>query len=188
MSEHSNGIFIMLAGWAYVLSKKLLEKQFLPMHYSANLAALAGSDRQRDADENHVTVDIGEVTPDELLWWRALLAPAPGWRAPPGQQPPWAITYEGDLTFRVATTTRCLENHQSKQPPSSAQALRFLSRFSARHNLGTKSSAAHYRFIMPLPQPYLHQSQNLARHALSCQLLQRVIVLCLRTLKIFPDK
>ena len=67
----------MLAGWAYVLSKKLLEKQCLPMHFSANLAALANSDWQRDADENYVTVDIGEVTLDELLWWRALLAPAP---------------------------------------------------------------------------------------------------------------
>ena len=58
----------MLAGWAYVLSKKLLEKQCLPMHFSANLAALANSDWQRDADENYVTVDIGEVTLDELLW------------------------------------------------------------------------------------------------------------------------
>lgn len=84
----------MLAGWVYVLCKKLLEKQCLPMHFSTNLAALAESDRQRGDDGNDITIDVGEVEPDELLWWRAFLAPCPGWRLPPGLQPPWAMTYE----------------------------------------------------------------------------------------------
>jgi hypothetical protein len=136
-SEH-NGIFIMLAGWIYVLSKKLLEKQCLPIRFSTKLAPLIDSSGEWDAVEHCVTVDVGDVAPDELLWWRALLAPGQGWQTPT----PWAITYEGDVMFRVATTARCLKNSQLEQPPSSAQAIQFLSRFSARHSLAIQSSAA----------------------------------------------
>ena len=185
VSEYNNGIFIMLAGWAYILSKKLLEKQCLPMQFSTQLAPVTDSDRQRDAGENCVTVDVGVVTPDELLWWRALLAPGQGWRASTAQQPPWAMTYAGDLTFRVATTARCLECSQPEQPPSSTQAIQFLSRFSARYNLGIQSSAAlDMALTLPLhnmaastvqvPKPRLDRtcislSAPLGSH---CQLLQ----------------
>ncbi|TAQ88181.1 hypothetical protein B7494_g3499 [Chlorociboria aeruginascens] len=141
-SEHNNGIFIMLAGWAYILSKKLLEKQCLLMQFSTKLAPVIDSDRQIDGGEHCVTVDVGDVTSNELLWWRALLAPDQGRQASTAQQPPWAITYEGDVTFRIATTARCLKHSQSEQPPSSTQAIQFLLRFSARYSLGIQSSAA----------------------------------------------
>jgi hypothetical protein len=156
-SDHNNGVFIMLAGWAYVLSKKLLEKQCLPMQFSTQLAPVTDSERQRDAGEHCITVDIGDVTPDEVLWWRALLAPGQGWQASAAEQPPWAITYEGDLTFRVATTARCLKHSQSGQPPSSSQAIQFLSRFSARYSLGIQSSAA---LAMALTLPLHNQAAS----------------------------
>ena len=140
MPGHNNGVFIMLVGWVYILSKKLLEKQCLQMHFSKNRAGLAEPDKE--AEDNIIIVDIGEVTPDELRWWRALLAPGPGWRTPPWQQPPWAITLDGDLTFRIATSAREFSSYEPKQPPSSAQAIEFLSRFAARHCLGIQSSAA----------------------------------------------
>jgi hypothetical protein len=57
----------MLAGWAYILSKKLLEKQCLLMQFSTKLAPVTDSYRQSDAGEHCVTVDVGDVTPDELL-------------------------------------------------------------------------------------------------------------------------
>jgi len=150
---HNNGIFIMLAGWAYILSKKLLEKQDLPMRFSTNLAPVTDYDEQSDTDKHCITVDIGDATSNELLWWRALLAPGQGWQAPRAQQPPWAITYEGDLNFRVATTARSLKNSQSDPPPSSSQAVQFLSRFSARYCLGTQPSAA---LAMALTLPLLN--------------------------------
>ncbi|KAH6675901.1 hypothetical protein B0J14DRAFT_587534 [Halenospora varia] len=156
-SEHNNGVFIMLAGWAYILSKRLLEKQGLSMQFSTKLAPVTDYDMQRDAGEHCVTVDVGDVTPDELLWWRALLAPGQGWQASTSQQPPWAITYEGDLTFRVATTAGCLKYSQSERPPSSRQALQFLSRFSARYSLGIQSSAA---LAMALTLPLLNEAAS----------------------------
>ncbi len=54
----------MLATWASVVSETLREKQCLSKHSSA---ALADCDKQSDAGENYVTVDISEVTPDSLL-------------------------------------------------------------------------------------------------------------------------
>ncbi|KAF4634578.1 hypothetical protein G7Y89_g3525 [Cudoniella acicularis] len=182
---HNNGIFIMLAGWAYILTKKLLEKQDLPMQYSTNLAPVTDCDEQSDTDKHCITIDIGDATSHELLWWRALLAPGQGWQAPRTQQPPWAITYEGDLMFRVATTARSLTNSQSEPPPSSSQAVQFLSRFSARYCLGTQSSAALAMALtlpllnlaassVQLPEPRLGRpriSSSIAP-AIPCQLLE----------------
>jgi hypothetical protein len=64
---YNNGIFIMLAGWVYILSKKLLEKQDLPMQFSTNLAPVTNCDKQKDTDEHCITVDIDNATSDELL-------------------------------------------------------------------------------------------------------------------------
>jgi hypothetical protein len=98
--EHNNGIFILLAGWAYILSMKLLEKQCLPMQYSTNLAPAIDSGTKIDTSEHCVIVDVGDVRPYELLWWRALLAPGQGWQAPATQQPPWAIILRGRLSLQ----------------------------------------------------------------------------------------
>lgn len=56
------------------------------------------------------------------------------------------------MTFRVATTARGLDCSQSSSPISSGQAAQYLSKFSARHNLGIQSSAA---FAMALTLPML---------------------------------
>jgi len=83
---HNNGVSIVLAGWVYILSKRLSEKQGVQMHFSKNLAGLAEPDTEREG--NFISVDIGEVTPDELRWWRAILAPSDKWQISPCQQPP----------------------------------------------------------------------------------------------------
>jgi hypothetical protein len=155
--KYNNGVFILLAGWAYILSIKLLEKQCLSMQYSTNLAPAIDSGTKRDTSEHCVTVDVGDVTPDELLWWRALLAPRQGWQASATQQPPWAIVYEEDLTFEVATTAKVLNDTQYKQPPSSTQAMQFLSMFSARYELSVQLSAA---FTMALTLPLCNETAS----------------------------
>jgi hypothetical protein len=48
------------------------------MQFAKNLAPIIDCDKQRDTDEHCITVDIGDATSDELLWWRALLAPGQG--------------------------------------------------------------------------------------------------------------
>jgi hypothetical protein len=174
----------MFAGWAYILSKMLLEKQGLLVQFLTKLAPVTDCDMQRDAGEHYVTVDVGDVTLDELIWWRALLAPGQGWQAPTAQQPPWAITYEGDLTFRVAITAECLKHSWSEQPFLSKQAMQFLFRFSARYNLGIQSlTALAMVLILPLfneaaltvqvPKPRLSKACISSSAALGsyCQLL-----------------
>jgi hypothetical protein len=56
----------------------LLEKQGLSVQFSTKLALVTDYNMQRDTGEHSVTVDVGDVTPDELIWWRALLAPGQG--------------------------------------------------------------------------------------------------------------
>ena len=67
-SEHNNGIAIMFSGWVYILSKRLLEKQGLSMQFSTKLAPVTDCNIQGDISVHCVTVDVGDVTPDELLW------------------------------------------------------------------------------------------------------------------------
>jgi hypothetical protein len=49
------------------MSKKILEKQWLPMHFLTNIAASAESDRQRENGENDIIISVGEIEPEELL-------------------------------------------------------------------------------------------------------------------------
>jgi len=58
----------MLTGWAYGLSKKLLEKQCLPIQFSIKLVPLTDFSEEWDIIERCVTVDVGDVAPDKLLW------------------------------------------------------------------------------------------------------------------------
>lgn len=66
-SEHKNGIFIVLAGWVYILAKNLLERQDLPLQYSTNPALVTDRDQKREGGEKCITVDIGDGDPDDIM-------------------------------------------------------------------------------------------------------------------------
>lgn len=140
----SNGVSILFLGWTYILCMKLLEKQHLPMQYTNKPPPTSrDSESTSHSNDQWETIDIGIASEAEVQWWRAILAPGQGWRPATGQQSVWAISYTGNIKFRVLAkvepgvgSTTCFN------PPSSAEAVGFLSRFASIYNLQGQASLA----------------------------------------------
>ncbi|KAH7129668.1 hypothetical protein B0J13DRAFT_563171 [Dactylonectria estremocensis] len=134
----SNGVAFLFFGWAYILCATLLEKQRIPMHYPHNLSEVPGNGHH--LDKQWLTVDIGTVCEEEFRWWVSLLSPGQGWRSA-SRQPVWAIAYTGNIKFRVAAQITASKSPHSG-PPSSSQAVGFLSRFARMYNLESQAQLA----------------------------------------------
>ncbi|KAM7182893.1 hypothetical protein V8F33_013945 [Rhypophila sp. PSN 637] len=140
----SNGVSLLFFGWTYILCMKLLEKQHLDMKYTTRLPPTSRqSESSSQLDDRWNTVDIGIATEAEIQWWNAILAPGQGWRPATGQQSVWAISYNGNIKFRVSAKVEpAIRSTTSFNPPSSAEAVSFLSKFASIYNLQGQASLA----------------------------------------------
>ncbi|EQK98420.1 hypothetical protein OCS_05866 [Ophiocordyceps sinensis CO18] len=152
----SNGIALLFFGWAYILCMSLLEKQHVSMSY-ANTPEEAPADGSDS--EQCLTVDVGNVSGEEYCWWAHLLSPGQGWRSVTPEQPVWAIAYTANIKFRLVariTTTRSLQF----APPSSKQAVAFLSRFASMYNLDGQAPLA---LAMALTLPLHNETSSMVK-------------------------
>ncbi|CAK7204911.1 hypothetical protein SEUCBS139899_007673 [Sporothrix eucalyptigena] len=153
--QPANALAPLFLAWAYILSTALLERQGIAVQYAAS--ACHPSHR---ADQ--VDIDIGKASTAERHWWRALVAPGHGWLPLGKERPPWTVVYKGDVCMRIeadAPDTVCFTGalDASNTPPSSEQAVRYLTRFAALHGLDDQAMLA---LTMALVLPLLNESRS----------------------------
>ncbi|KND88669.1 hypothetical protein TOPH_06694 [Tolypocladium ophioglossoides CBS 100239] len=153
----SNGIALLFFGWAYILCMALLEKQNVSMRYTGNPQKVPGGESH--FEEQCLVVDIGSVTYEEYRWWTSILSPGQEWRSGGPEQPVWAIAYTGNLKFRVVARITSSES-LSPGPPSSIQAVSFLSRFASMYNL---ESQALLSLAMALTLPLHNETASMVQ-------------------------
>lgn len=153
----SNGIALLFFGWAYILCMTLLEKQNVPMRYRHNLQNVPGGGSI--FEEQCLVVDVGSVTYEEYCWWMSILSPGQGWGSGSPKQPVWAIAYTGNLKFRVVAQITSSKS-PPPDPPSSTQAVSFLSRFASMYNL---ESQAPLSLAMALTLPLHNETASMVQ-------------------------
>ena len=155
-TESGNHLSILVPCWAYILSKFLVEAQGCAMEYTDSLASWV---HDKTDSSLHYRVAIGDASFKEARWWRAILAPAQDWRSIMRVSSdliylaPWSIEYCGDFQFFVETSVKFpySDDNQNQSPPSSEEALQYLTSYCLLHGLGTQYFAAlSAALILPL--------------------------------------
>ncbi|KAL7899281.1 hypothetical protein HDV63DRAFT_336704 [Trichoderma sp. SZMC 28014] len=162
--SESNGLAFMFLAWSYILCAFLLEEQRTSVVYED--AAAPSNDETPSSNE--FTVDLGDASDEEYRWWSALLSPGQGWKATRLGHPVWAVSYTGNVKVNVISqpsasqpseeteeTEESGENSEIK-PPTSKEAIAFLSRFASMYNL---ESQAVLGLAMALTVP-LHKNMS----------------------------
>lgn len=153
-----NCLAILSFAWAYILSTLWVEMQQskdtrpAPAQRDDRIHYLCAQAKWTcDGDEelaSDLEVDLGDVDDDAARWWTALLANGEGWRATVTRdgkvyRSPWSISLAAAQSFKLRRTAHCQNScYGTHIPPSSDQALRFLSDFCVLHNTRSQSSAA----------------------------------------------
>ena len=182
--ETGNHLAILIPCWAYILSNFLVEIQGCLMEYTDILAP--SMDNSINSGDPGYRVFVGNADSKETRWWKAILAPGQGWRSiirtssDATYLAPWSLEYHGDLQFFIETsnTMMCADNTASTSPPSSEEALRYLTSYCLLHSLGTQYFAA-LSAVLTLPL------QNLLGRKV--QLPKPVMVQRLRKSSVLPD-
>lgn len=109
-------------------------------------------------------VYVGNVDFKEGRWWKAVLAPGQGWRSIIHASSdatclvPWSMEYDGDSQFLIETSNimLCDDNTSAITPPSSEEALQYLTSYCLLHDLGTQ-------YLVALSAALTQPLQNLFR-------------------------
>ena len=176
-SETGNHLAILIPCWAYIFSNFLVETQGRLMEYT-NISAPSMDDNTSSKNPVH-RVYIGDAEFKEARWWKAVLAPGQGWRSiiqtssDVTYLAPWSIEYHGNRQFVIETSTTllCADGTRKANPPSSKEALQYLTSYCLLHGLGTQYFAALSAVLtlplqnllgrtVQLPKPVLAQSSQ----------------------------
>lgn len=156
-SASGNHLAVLIPCWAYILSKLLVERQGDVMEYT-DASAPSTNESVESESPNH-RVFIGDATSKEARWWKAILAPGQGWGAIMDSSTdrvylaPWSMELTGDMGFviDISTTISCSDSIKNALPPSSEEALQYLTSYCILHALGTQYFAAlSAALILPL--------------------------------------
>jgi hypothetical protein len=154
--SESNGLAFMFLAWSYILCVFLLEEQRVSVIYDD---AKAPSDDGETPNNNEITVDLGDASDEEHRWWSALLSPGQGWKATRLGHPVWAVSFTGNAIFSVIyqrSASQTSEETEEIKPPTSKEAIAFLSRFASLYNLESQAVLA---LAMALTVP-LHKNMS----------------------------
>ncbi|KAH6607510.1 hypothetical protein Trco_003823 [Trichoderma cornu-damae] len=132
----SNGLAFMFLAWSYILCVFLLEQQKVPVAYED----ADGPPSDGTPTGSGFIVDLGDAGDEECRWWSALLSPGQGWKAVDFGHPVWAVTFTGNVNFRVVNKRgTASQPSEETKPPSSKEAVGFLSRFASMYNLESQA-------------------------------------------------
>ena len=156
-SEIGNHLAILIPCWAYILSEFLVETQGHSMEYT-NISASSWNNGA-DLGDAGFHVCIGNADSKETRWWMAILASGQGWRpiistsSDTVYLAPWSMAYHGDPPFFIETleAPSAGATTNTSSPPSSEEALQYLTSYCFLHHLGTQYFAAlSAALILPL--------------------------------------
>ncbi|KAL7796628.1 hypothetical protein V8C37DRAFT_353338 [Trichoderma ceciliae] len=131
----SNGLAFLFLGWSYILSVFLLEQQKIPVVYED----ATGSPGDETPTGSEFIVDLGDASDEEQRWWSALLSPGQGWKGAHAGQPLWAVAFTGNVKFHVMNNGNASQPSEVVEPPTSKEAVGFLSRFASMYNLESQA-------------------------------------------------
>ena len=146
--ETGNHLAVLIPCWAYILSNFLVETQGCLMEYTG--VSAPSVDNNTNSGDPGYRVYVGNADSKEARWWKAVLAPGQGWRSiirtssDVTYLAPWSLEYQGDLRFFIETSNIMLyaDNTGNARPPSSKEALQYLTSYCLLHDLGTQYFAA----------------------------------------------
>ncbi|MCJ1442817.1 MAG: hypothetical protein MMC23_003314 [Stictis urceolatum] len=174
-----NYIGLLVLGWSYILSARLVEMQGQigsKIIYTDSMAV--GYCANNPSDTTLVTLDLGEADEESARWWGAILAPNQGWKAIVFEQEheafqaPWSLSIDEmqRIGIRRQRQWSSADASNERHPLSSHEAFSILEDFAYRHDLESQFFAAfatalllptHGYFGMavklPLPTPDEHQ-------------------------------
>lgn len=144
--DKGNYLSVLYIAWAYILSARWVELLSRSADHECHLGYPAqGVESIPQPDEQSmVQIDIAEDScEDEVLWWRAILCSDGGWDATTKYNAhvylsPWSVSAK-DSGLTLATKAFVGAN---SEPPASATALKYLSRFCVHHRLYAQCSVA----------------------------------------------
>ncbi|PGG94937.1 hypothetical protein AJ80_10083, partial [Polytolypa hystricis UAMH7299] len=189
---NGNYLAILMLAWAYILSALWVEIQHPPVDSSQEEEGCLRflNRRARWVGEGSgrglecIEVDLGDARGDAARWWEAVLAPEEGWtatvhRAGQTYRSPWSVHTDFAEIFTLRNHPMCRNAYDVEaKPPSSSDALRFLSEFCSAHNLHHQALAAlsaalylpfHNGGAAALPRPRPYVRSNFSSHSLSPQ-------------------
>ena len=179
--QKGNYIAVLAFAWAYILSSRWIEIQepelLSPgsgsgsgMQYSQEQAGWIHNRENVHTFADDIKIDIGNVEEKAARWWAAILANGEGYQATivcGGKiyRSPWSICFSSRERFQLQRCEEHTPTSTSILPPSSQEALLYLSDFCLLHNIRSQSSAAlaaclHIPFLrgttinLPLTKPY----------------------------------
>ncbi|KAL7938174.1 hypothetical protein V8C35DRAFT_143243 [Trichoderma chlorosporum] len=166
--SESNGVAFMFLAWSYIISAFLLEQQQIPIVYEGPYKQWGDGTYEGGA----FFIDLGDASDEEYRWWSALVHPGQGWKAAYSSQPVWAVTLGDQFKFIILNERNVLPS-SNVNPPSSQEALAFLTRFAVRFNLENQASLGlamaltiplhdNMSSTIQLPEPYLTKKHGVA--------------------------
>lgn len=142
-----NYLSVLMLAWTYILSARWTE--IMPgtcsLAYTESQATTCHSMNRCKDEGSHISIELGDVSPQEARWWAAILAPGQGWQADMTFEEqtslsPWSIRLQQSPRFRLLHTTNFVSSLYSAAKFS--DATRYLNRFCALYNITDQSQAA----------------------------------------------
>jgi hypothetical protein len=119
LDDAPNGLAVFTICWSYILSARLLEMQGKSRNYSSmTLVPVLAKDLNPQPKD--IVINLSSASTELVRWLCALLAPDSRWLVQ--RLPPWAVTYEGDYRFVIATMTLYTWDVREKLPSSTEAA------------------------------------------------------------------
>ncbi|KAF2181183.1 hypothetical protein K469DRAFT_671232 [Zopfia rhizophila CBS 207.26] len=157
-SSSGNYLAILVLGWSYVLSARLLElrkkSEKDKILYTDNKAMVFTN--SAPSEDGCFSVYIGDVDTHECRWWAAILATGCGWRASLYRSsrqyyPPWSCHLNSDNRFNILRDDPATESLDVLgDSPSSIKAWEYLCKFAKMHHVYDQLLAA---FVAALTLP-----------------------------------
>lgn len=138
---------VLVLAWTYILSARWTE--IMPgtcsLAYTESQAASCQGMAPFTGDEGPISIDLGELDPEEARWWAAILAQRQGWQAEMTYEKqtyisPWSIHLQQNPRFVLL---RRMDNISSPHPAATfSDASHYLNRFCTRFDITDQSLAA----------------------------------------------
>ncbi|KAG5664369.1 hypothetical protein KAF25_008103 [Fusarium avenaceum] len=140
-------VSILILAWTYILSARWTE--IMPgtcsLIYTESRATIYQDMTQCEDEKSLVSIQLGDVSPQEARWWAAVLAPGQGWQADVAYEQqtflaPWSIRLQQDFGFALLHMTDSVSSLHSAATFS--EASQYLDRFCTQHDITDQSQAA----------------------------------------------
>ncbi|KAH6956548.1 hypothetical protein DER45DRAFT_585241 [Fusarium avenaceum] len=139
-------VSILILAWTYILSARWTETMpgTCSLAYTESRAAIYHDMTQCEEERHLISIQLGDVSPQETRWWAAVLAPGQGWQANMAYEQqiflaPWSIRLQQDFRVALLHMTDPVPLHSAA---TFSDASQYLDRFCVQHDITDQSQAS----------------------------------------------